>query len=313
MELPYATYTATIILIFPPLVVGMPGAKILMNENRLFLLARRAVVGFQNDNCTHMAAAISYYAVLSILPLALAAIAIFGFVVTSGDLEARLVDFITSQAPVSAEFLQSTIRGLVDARGPVGFVAALMLLWSGLGVFAAIRHSVNTAWGIAEDRSFLRGKLIDFAMLLAIGFLFVLSLILTFAIRVVQEFSELIPFVGSLGISMVWTWVAMLVPVALNLFIFIIIYKLAPRQRPPWGDLWLGALVAALGFELAKAGFAWYATEFANYSQVYGPVGTTIALMVWAYISAAVLLLGAEIAAEYARVMRPSSGHNAEL
>lgn len=280
---------------------------------KLFLLGRRTAAEFQDDNCFHMAAAIAYYAILSIFPLTLAAIAVFGFVVESGNLEARLIDFITSRAPISAEFLHSTIRGLVDARGPVGFVAALMLLWSGSQVFAAIRHSVNTAWGIAKDHSFLRGKLIDFAMLLAIGFLFVLSLILTFAIRVVQEFSELIPFVGSLGISMMWTWVAMLVPITLNFFIFIIIYKLAPRQRPPWGDLWPGALVAALGFELAKYGFTWYATNLADYSQAYGAVGAVIALMVWAYISAAVLLLGAEIAAQFPRVMHTTADPEPEM
>ena len=86
--------------------------------------------------------------------------------------------------------------------------------------------------------------------------------------------------------------------------IFLTIYKYVPNTKTYWRDVWLGAVVAGALFEAGKNLFLWYLENFAQYSQAYGAVASVIVLMVWTYITAIILILGAELAAEYARMKR---------
>src|SRR4030042_1182597 len=112
------------------------------------LMIKEAVQEFLTDNCTHLSAAISYYLLLSLFPLALAAISILSFVSRSPNVEARVTQAITDMLPVSGKLVADTISGVAEGWGAAGAIAVIGLLWSGMGVFNAIRKSLNTAWGI---------------------------------------------------------------------------------------------------------------------------------------------------------------------
>ena len=86
--------------------------------------------------------------------------------------------------------------------------------------------------------------------------------------------------------------------------IFLGIYKYIPNTQTRWRDIWLGALMAAALFEIAKNLFVWYLENFGQYDQVYGAIASVIVLMLWAYVSAFVLIVGAEVASEYGRIKR---------
>ncbi len=86
--------------------------------------------------------------------------------------------------------------------------------------------------------------------------------------------------------------------------IFLVIYKYLPNTKTYWRDIWLGAIIAAALFETGKNLFLWYLENFAQYDQVYGNVASVIVLMMWTYITAFILILGAEFASEYARMKR---------
>ena len=101
-------------------------------------------------------------------------------------------------------------------------------------------------------------------------------------------------------------WLAqalMEIPVLLvNFLIFAVIYKYLPNTKTYWRYIWLGAVIAAVLFEAGKHLFIWYLDNFADYSELYGSVASVVVLMVWAYFSAFILILGAEIASEYRRL-----------
>jgi membrane protein len=90
--------------------------------------------------------------------------------------------------------------------------------------------------------------------------------------------------------------------------IFLLIYKYVPNRKTCWRYVWPGALAGAFLFEVGKSLFVWYLQTFASYGQVYGNLASVIVLLFWAYLSALLLILGAEISSEYERLYRPSLG-----
>jgi len=280
-----------------------------MVVTRLLTLAVKTIQEFLKDNCMNMAAAISYYGLFSIFPLALAAISISGFVLKSPDLEAKLIDAIGELAPGSSDFITSAIRGVISTRAATGVVGTLGLVWSATAVFNAIKRSINTAWGVTQPRPFIKDKLMDFSMMAGAGALFLLSLSATAGIRVIRELSSrqlnsLFPTLSPDG-DLLWNSLTTLLPGLLTFLTFLLLYRFVPNTRVRFRDVWLGALVGAIAFEVAKNVFAWYMSSFASYSAVYGTLGKLIAFMMWIYISNAILLFGAELAAEYQWVMAP--------
>ncbi len=101
-----------------------------------------------------------------------------------------------------------------------------------------------------------------------------------------------------------WDYTLKIPAMFISFAIFLTIYKYLPNTKTYWRDVWLGAIVAAALFETGKNLFLWYLESFAQYSQVYGAVASVIVLMVWTYITALILILGAELASEYARMKR---------
>jgi membrane protein len=236
-----------------------------------------------------------------------------GFVIRSQDLETELIDDVGNLIPVSSDFITNAIRGVIETRAATGVIGTLGLVWSATAVFNAIKRALNIAWGIIEPRPFVQDKLVDFSMMAGGGVLFLISLFATAGIRVVRELST--RQLGSLGLptslldgDLLWHSVTMIVPGLFTFVAFLLLYRFVPNIRVRFRDIWLGALVGAIAFEVVKNVFAWYVSSFASYSVVYGTLGKLVAFMMWIYISAAILLFGAELAAEYPRVMAPEGG-----
>jgi membrane protein len=86
--------------------------------------------------------------------------------------------------------------------------------------------------------------------------------------------------------------------------VFLVIYKFIPHTDTDWSDIWLGALVAALLFEVGRNSFVFYLNNFGNFGQIYGSLAAVMVLLVWIFISALILIIGAEVASEFARMKR---------
>jgi len=274
-------------------------------------VVRGAVNEFLADNCPHLAAAISYYLLLSLFPLVLAAIAILGFLLRSPDVEARMIQAVTDFMPVSASFVRGIIADVADARGAVGVIATVGLIWAGMGVFNALRKSLNTAWGTKQPRPFLLERLTEFAMMLGIGGLIVLSLALTTAFKIIREAS--LPVFGEH--FMHGDLLSQAAVIATSIFVaflgFLFLYKFVPNTKVYWRHAMVGALVAAVLFEIVKDAFVWFVGNFGTYNIVYGSVGVIVALLTWVYVSAVIFLFCAKLISTYAKTRPEFAGATA--
>ena len=273
-------------------------------------LGKRTVAEFFDDHCTQLAASMSYYILFSIFPLAILLVSIAGLILTDDALRDRVVDALLEALPVSSGAAREDLEGLIDpiahGRSAVGLISILGLLWGASGMMGALRYSLNTAWDHEYRRPFVRGKLVDFGLVIGVGGLLALSIGATLLLQVARNVSgdvadALGPF-GS-GASALVTVIALLAPFLLTTTTFVLVFTLVPSVRVRKRDALAGALLSGVLFELLKHSFAWYLRNFSNYDAVYGSLGATIALLFFIYLSACVLLLGAELAAEWPRVL----------
>ncbi len=273
-----------------------------MARSAVWRLLSRTVGELFADDGTHMAASVAYYAILSLFPLLLALIAGFSLALSSESVQEQLFDFFETYLPGSLDLLESNIEAAIRLRGAVGLLGFLGLLWSAMAIFGAISRAVNRAWDVRRDRPFWVAKVRHLAMAGGTGILFLLSLTGTTALQLLVEVE--LPLVGRLSFleNTAVSIGGRALPFLFSMGIFLVIYKFIPNTKTFWRYVWPGALLAAVLFEVAKSLFVLYLDQFANYQAVYGSVGSVIALLVWTYVSAFILILGAEFASEYGRL-----------
>ena len=213
-----------------------------------------------------------------------------------------MVDLVSGAIPVSQQLIRQNVRQVLEMRGSVGLIAVLSLFWSASGAFGTLARNVNAAWANSEPRGFVRQRLVAFAMIAAIALLFILSIASTTALRLLPR----IPLPLTEGIALrdtpLWPWIVSLVPLLLNLAMFMALYLWVPNTDVPGSAaLWAG-LIAAITWEVAKRAFAWYLDSgLVRYELVYGSLGTVVALMFWIYLSSWIVLFGAHLSAAIAR------------
>jgi len=263
---------------------------------RARLLIQRTVTEHFEDRCPQLAAAVAYYTLFALFPLVILAAGIFGLI--EGEAQARqdIVDLVTSNVVLTEEgreTLEDALEGAATNSSLFGVLGVLGLIFSASGVMGAIRNAINTAFDVDDRRPPVHGKLIDILLVLLVGVVAALSLGITLVGRLVPDLGDGAFLVDAL---------LRLVPIALNFAIFGLLFYVLPAAAIRLRDIWPGALLAALGYEAAKLGFAFYLTNFGNYSAVYGSVAAIIIFMLFVYIAANVFLLGAEMASEWPRV-----------
>ena len=277
----------------------------------LRLLASQSVKEFSDDNCTQMAAAISYYVLFSLFPLLIFSIGLLGVVLQNSDLQDDIIEAILDYFPLDEQEgrneVTEAVRSIAGAgSGALGLLGLLGMAWSGSNMFGVIRRSLNAAYDIEFRRPLVRQKLLDLAMVLAFAPFFLISLAVTAALRIARHVSEDAPLLGEISsvLGPGWDLASLLLPIGVSFVAFSVLYSVVPATKISARDVWPGALLAAVLFELTKVGFSIYLENFSNYDAVFGSLGAVVAFLFWVYLGANVLLLGAEVASEYPRVMR---------
>jgi membrane protein len=191
---------------------------------------------------------------------------------------------------------------VLAARGTVNIIATLSLLWSALGVFTAMYRAVNKAWGNPKSRLFWTEKLFGLAVVFVAGLILLGTTLLSTAASVLQSWDGTIlgwQPVSNPEVVALWGKLSTFVPPVITVIAFIILYRVIPRNRVAWRDVWLGGLIAGLIWEAARQIYAWYLSNVATHSLIYGSVGVIIGFLLWAYLSAMILLIGAEFTAQH--------------
>lgn len=274
-------------------------------EARLTSLALwRGAVGIYNSHDLTFAASIAYYSLLSLFPFFLLAFSILGSV-TAGDLErAAILDFVLRYFPTQFGFINRQLDALQQTRFQLGVAGSLIMIWAAMGVFGAVTSAINNAWGVEKQPSYFKHKLISFVMLVAAGLLLMLGLLLVSVINIASAtwFAGVIANVPQLlvlqGLAIRWA--------STILFIFIVglIFYFVPNASVRFRDVWIGAVITGLLWRLALAGFSFYVRDITQYENIHGSIAAVVVFLLWIYVSAVILLFGAEVTAAYARLRR---------
>ena len=271
---------------------------------RIFVVALlvRTLQEMSDDDGTHMAASVAYYALFSLFPLLLGLIAILSIFLEPKDLQNRLIDFTADYLPGSKELIETNVDAVLRLRGTVGAFAVVGLLWSSSAIFGAVTRAVNRAWDVHRDRPLYVSKPRQMGMALGVGALFLLSLTAATFARSSTRLAEydlpgldFLVNVFARGFFQGGSFVLMLC-------VFLFVYKFVPNTKTYWRYIWPGAVVAAVLFELAKNLFISYLNRFASFENVYGSLTPVIVLLLWAYVSSLILIMGAELSSEYGRM-----------
>lgn len=263
-------------------------------SNSLFAqVLRQTARDAGTDHLTQWAAAVAYYGLLSIFPLLLATVAIAANFVEPNWAVRTATELLGEYLPRGNNLVRTTVEEVVEARGAVGLVSLILLLWSGSRVFGTLTIALNIAFDADETYGYLQRILVELGMLLSLGLLFLLSIVLGLGLEVAQRAMSWLPLVQGTAFE----WIKAILPSLLLFTTFALTYRFVPRRRPSWRPALAGAVGATLLLLLARGLFLYYLDQFARYSLIYGSLSVVIGLLVWAWLAALILLLGAEFAA----------------
>jgi membrane protein len=263
----------------------------------------RGVTGIYSSDDLTFAASIAYYSLLSLFPFLLLALSIIASV-TNNEADRQLaLGFVLRYFPTQFEFVTKQLAALQQAPLQLGIAGSLLMVWAAMGVFGAITSAINHAWGVEKQPSYFKHKLISFVMLAAAGLLLLAALLLVTAINIVEArwFAGVMANVPSLDVltGFAIRWATTIT------FIFVVglVFYFVPNARVRFRDVWVGAVLTGLLWRGALGGFSWYVRDLSRFS-VHGQIAGAVVFLIWVYISAVILLYGAEMTAAYARLRR---------
>ena len=278
-------------------------------------LLKETVSDWLEDNALRLSAALAYYSTFSIAPLIVIALAIAGWVfgrdAANGLLDQQLRSLLGGAAAEGVKgMLQSASKPASSAMAAVlGFLA---LFLGASGVFGQLKDALNTIWEVRQKKGpavkrFFRERLLSFGMVLVIGFLLLVSLLLSAGITGVAKY---------LGAGLPGALLAVLssiVSFGVIMLLFAAIFKLLPDVKIQWRDVWMGAGVTALLFEIGKFLLALYLGR-QGAASAYGAATSVVLVLLWVYYASLILFFGAEFTQVYAKARgaRIEPSENAE-
>ena len=263
---------------------------------------------FCRNQGSMMAAAISCYVYLSVVPVVMLAVAGWGYLLGSTqDAQEIVITYLRDFSPAltgsKAEMINRFVRDLVSFRGPATWVGILGLTWAGTGVITVLDKAINHSFGVSGFRGFFKERLLAVVLLPFMTLLFGLSVIGTGMLRTFRTFDAGLQWLSLSHWSAFRILDSYLMPLLMTIIAFSIIFFLLPRKHVPLRVALFGALFTGLMWEITKQVFSYYVTVFAVYNHIYGSLGSVILWMLWVNASAIVTVLGAEVAAAATRRM----------
>jgi membrane protein len=266
-------------------------------------LLKDTVSGWSSDNATRLSAALSYYAIFSIAPILIIVIAIvgliFGHEAAQGQIAGQLQNWVGGN---TASAVQSWVEAAGRSKSSgiwatiIGFA---VLLLGATTFFGELKSALNTIWGVTASpghaiSAIVRDRILSFSMVLSIGFLLLVSLIIS---ALLVGLSGWLATLISLPPAL-WRVLDLLLSLTITTTLFALLFKILPNVILRWKDVIPGAALTALLFTLGKFAIAWYlGTSSAGSS--FGAAGSVIIILLWVYYATCILFLGAEFTKVY--------------
>jgi len=264
----------------------------------------QAAKEWSEDKAPRLGAALAYYTIFSIAPLLVIAIAIVGFVLgkeaAEGGISQELSTIVGAKA---AEGIQSTIASAGQHKGSgiwATILSTALLLFGASNVVVQLKESLNAVWDVPNKESsgiwgFIRTRILSFAFVLGVGFLLLVSLLLSTFLAAAGKYMN-----GLLPMSWVLQLLNLVISLGVITVLFAMIFKFLPDVKLPWHDVWLGAFITAVLFTIGKVALGLYLGR-SSVASAYGAAGSLIVVLVWVYYSAQILFFGAELTQVYSR------------
>lgn len=265
-------------------------------------LIRDTAFEWSEHRTARLGAALAYYSVFSLGPLIVIVISIgglvFGQAAVRGEVSAQIATLLGETGARAVEAM------LVAASRPFeGTIATLIgvgvLVFAALGVVVQLKDALNTVWEVKPPASggvwaFVRTYLVSLAAIVALGFLLMISLVMTAALAATGKYAA--PYMPELTLHLI----SSIGSFAVTTVLFAMIFKWLPDTHVAWRDVWLGAAVTAILFNIGKFLIGLYIGK-QGLESVYGAAASIVVLLLWVYYSAQILLLGAEFTRVFAR------------
>jgi membrane protein len=282
----------------------------------IWSLLRQTVLSWLDDYAPSMGAALAFYTLFSLAPLMLIVVSVAGMVfgeeAARGEIAAQLVQLMGAGGALAVQDLLASVRQ--TTQGSLATVLGLTLLFLGATtVFAELQNALDRIWKAPPSWKgatwlvLVRARLLSFGMILAIGFLLLVSLVFSAILALMGRWIE--PFFGA--------WYALaavsnaMAAFAMVTAMFAVIYKVMPRARVQWRDVWTGALFTAMLFSFGRYLIGLYIGRSGVVSG-FGAAGSLVVILLWVYYSAQIFLLGAEFTWVYASTFgsrKPAGEH----
>jgi membrane protein len=264
----------------------------------------RGAVGIYHSNDLTFASSIAYYALLSLFPFFLLVFSILGSVTANESDRGSILSFVLKYFPRQFDFVTTQLDALQQARLRLGIAGSLLMIWAAMGVFGAITSAINHAWGVDRQPSYFKHKLISFVMLVAASLLLLAGLLLVSAINVIEARWFAVVLGRTPGLQVLSHFAVKWASTAVFIFVVGLIFYFVPNAKVRFRDVWVGAVVTGLLWRGALWGFSWYVHDMTRFNNIHGSVAAVVVFLVWVYISAVLLLYGAEVTAANARLRR---------
>jgi membrane protein len=258
---------------------------------------------FGEDKVTRLAAALAYYTIFSLTPLLILSLAVAGVVFDRGVARAQLLSQVRGlMGETGAELIGGMLENASqpEAGGIAAIVSVVTLVIGASAVFGQLQDALNTIWGVMPRPGLnigyiIRQRVLSFTLVLGIGFLLLVSLIASTLISAAQSVVFGNPDEANLLIQLLNNVIA----VAVIALMFAVLFKYLPDVNISWHDVWVGAIVTSVLFNVGKYLIGLYLGN-SSAASVYGAAGSLVVLLLWIYYSGLILFFGAEFTQVYA-------------
>jgi len=279
--------------------------RLIMGLRTFLELLKLSAVEWWNDNTFRLAASLAFYTIFSLAPVLIIAIAIAGLFFSQEHATQHIVrevsDLIGPQGGEAVRQVSVDI-GKVGGGHKAALIGAITLLLGSTAVFAELQAALNHIWDVKADphrgalASFVRERVLSFFIVLAVGFLLLVSLVISATLTAAREYID----ERYAGLGGVWEAVHLFASFAIITMLFALIYRYLPDAEITWRDVAVGSVVTAVLFTGGKFLIGFYLGR-AAVGSVYGTAGSFALLLIWVYYSALICFYGAEFTQVYAR------------
>jgi membrane protein len=260
------------------------------------MMLRDAGRKFYADGCPTLAAAISFYALLSLIPVLFMVVAVVGYVVGSSQVTFdAILSSVREFIPHLSEDITRNLQSVVTNRGRLSWFALFTLVIAAGLVFQATEFALDRVFNVDKRRSFLRSRVLSMLIVVALGFVLLFSFYLGLILHAVNADLQALPYGHTVVVALARGFrVQYFISVGLLLVLFTVALRVFPHARVPWRHAFVGGVVGTLLWEVARRIFTWYLANIAQFAVVYGSLGALVAVLVWIYFSVAIFLFAAE-------------------